>query len=230
MSVMRFATVRNAKDRSHLEAYLPSNYKVLVSQNLSNGKGEIFIIGGEDNAGWTLDDYVIPRLGSGLIFAEEITDSVDVEDTRYTLFEGKLVIVEAIEEKKVQVRTINDGGLYPKVNGIPVEFRIWLVEAGAAHGRRWKVDYSSIYRKDNSWPDDEPTSSQVTKIYTFAREQADLLPMDVRGFGQVSHLNAEIRNVARQMERLREDMKILEEKRHELEIERDSYQFNLSAS
>jgi hypothetical protein len=53
--------------RKTVEAYLPSNYKVI-------GEGETgeLIIEGEDYAGWTLDGYVIPRLASGLIWATEI--------------------------------------------------------------------------------------------------------------------------------------------------------------
>lgn len=35
------------------------------------------VIVGEDNAGWTLDGYVNPRLGSGMIWAKEITESKD---------------------------------------------------------------------------------------------------------------------------------------------------------
>lgn len=226
---MRFATVTNANHRDHLEAYLPSNYKVLVSQAIEDGV--VFIIGGEDNAGWTLDEYVIPRLGSGLIFAEEIENYAEVDNTRYAIFEGVLVIVEAIAVDKVQVRTINDGGLYPSVNGIPVEFRIWVKELKDARGdSRWQVDYSSIYRKDESWPKDEPTSNQVSKIYDFAKTQASHLSMHAKGMGQVSWLDTEIRNMDRNIERLQEDIKDLEEKRHELEKERDSYQFNLSAS
>jgi hypothetical protein len=33
---------------------------------------DVTVIAGEDVAGWMLDDYVIPRLASGLIFANEI--------------------------------------------------------------------------------------------------------------------------------------------------------------
>ena len=29
-------------------------------------------IAGEDRAGWTLDDYVMPRLNSGLIYGNEV--------------------------------------------------------------------------------------------------------------------------------------------------------------
>ena len=50
-----------------LEAYMPSNYRVI-----SRGADMSPIIEGHDVAGWTLDGYVIPRLASGLIFAEEI--------------------------------------------------------------------------------------------------------------------------------------------------------------
>jgi hypothetical protein len=48
-------------------ALLPANYKAYEGD-----EGEILIIG-HDVAGWTLDDYVIPRLASGLIVAEEVT-------------------------------------------------------------------------------------------------------------------------------------------------------------
>lgn len=47
--------------------YLPANYEVLGTV----GGGEAVVIRGIDNAGWTLDDYVIPRLASGLLFATE---------------------------------------------------------------------------------------------------------------------------------------------------------------
>jgi hypothetical protein len=46
-------------------AYLPSNYRV------TGETPEQVSIAGQDNAGWTLDGYVIPRLASGMIFAKE---------------------------------------------------------------------------------------------------------------------------------------------------------------
>jgi hypothetical protein len=49
-------------------AYLPANYWI------ARETGEAVYIIGTDNAGWTLDGYVIPRLASGLIFCEEITE------------------------------------------------------------------------------------------------------------------------------------------------------------
>jgi len=49
-----------------VKAYLPSGYTATEQPN-----GDV-LIEGEDNAGWGLDTYVIPRLASGLIFAKEI--------------------------------------------------------------------------------------------------------------------------------------------------------------
>jgi hypothetical protein len=42
--------------------YLPANYVASLT----------VLIEGEDNAGWTMDEYVIPRLASGLYFASEV--------------------------------------------------------------------------------------------------------------------------------------------------------------
>lgn len=66
------AIVRNVeagREREQVEAYLDTtNYKVL--EVLEDGA---VLIGGTDVSGWTLDAYVIPRLASGLLFAEEVT-------------------------------------------------------------------------------------------------------------------------------------------------------------
>lgn len=53
-------------------AYLPSNYRVLFDHELTVDK--TVVIEGEDVAGWTLDDYVLPRLASGLYFGEEVVE------------------------------------------------------------------------------------------------------------------------------------------------------------
>jgi hypothetical protein len=73
----RYAIVENARSRSEAEAYLPGNYRVIHEADgwSSEGSGSTdltFVIAGEDNAGWTLDGYVIPRYASGLIWATEI--------------------------------------------------------------------------------------------------------------------------------------------------------------
>lgn len=49
--------------RREVEAYLPRNFFI------TNCSDEQIVIKGMDNHGWTLEDYVIPRLGSGLISA-----------------------------------------------------------------------------------------------------------------------------------------------------------------
>jgi len=47
-------------------AYLPSNYTVAYSDQKQT------VIEGRDNAGWTLDGYVLPRLASGMYVGQEI--------------------------------------------------------------------------------------------------------------------------------------------------------------
>lgn len=64
---VRTAVVRGARDVEQVQRYMPANYEA------SAVDGMIVIIG-VDVAGWTLDDYVIPRLASGLIFAKEIVE------------------------------------------------------------------------------------------------------------------------------------------------------------
>lgn len=69
----RYALV--ASDRTEIEAYLPENYKVLTRERPGDADERypngVTLISGKDVAGWTLDDYVIPRLASGLYFARE---------------------------------------------------------------------------------------------------------------------------------------------------------------
>jgi hypothetical protein len=65
-----------------VKAYLPSNYKVIGVKFGTEEETEEFegtvgkpckaIIAGKDRHGWTLNGYVIPRLGSGMIAAREI--------------------------------------------------------------------------------------------------------------------------------------------------------------
>lgn len=62
--------------------YLPSNYS---ADFLPNGNVIIF---GNDSAGWTLDNYVIPRLASGMIFAKEVFTTDEIVET-YKEWEAK---------------------------------------------------------------------------------------------------------------------------------------------
>lgn len=79
----RYAIVKNARTRREAEAYLPDNYKVIheTTETVGHpddgwhegyGSTPVFIIQGEDVAGWGLDTYVIPRCASGLIWVTEI--------------------------------------------------------------------------------------------------------------------------------------------------------------
>jgi hypothetical protein len=74
MEKTRYATVRgNGLTREGLSRYLPANYAVIGARTEGDSPNEtIFIVAGEDYAGWTMDDYVIPRLASGLIWAKEL--------------------------------------------------------------------------------------------------------------------------------------------------------------
>jgi hypothetical protein len=71
----RFAVIRGARSVKEAVAYLPGNYDLMESfEVLDNGTTYLWIvIGGYDNAGWSLDGYVIPRLASGLMGCEEIS-------------------------------------------------------------------------------------------------------------------------------------------------------------
>jgi hypothetical protein len=65
MSTLRAARVANIAPDT-LKRYLPANY-VFVGEGPDGA-----LLAGRDVAGWTLDDYVIPRLASGLHFAREV--------------------------------------------------------------------------------------------------------------------------------------------------------------
>jgi hypothetical protein len=68
MNQIRIArvSIRGRDTAETVAAYMPQNYRVIGSD------GDDVLIGGTDNHGWTLDDYVIPRLGSGMMIATEI--------------------------------------------------------------------------------------------------------------------------------------------------------------
>ena len=56
--------------RTRVEAYMPSGYTAVLSTH-NNLTFKVMVVG-EDRYGWTLDGYVIPRLASGNMFAEEL--------------------------------------------------------------------------------------------------------------------------------------------------------------
>lgn len=60
------AVVLSKESLETVQRYLPEHFGAY-----KNDAG-IIIIFGEDVAGWTMQDYVLPRLSSGLIAAREI--------------------------------------------------------------------------------------------------------------------------------------------------------------
>lgn len=69
----RYALILN--DSPATDAYMPGNYSVIWRGTYTDENGREWlssVVAGRDNAGWTLDGYVIPRLASGMYSATEI--------------------------------------------------------------------------------------------------------------------------------------------------------------
>lgn len=54
-----------------VKQYLPANYDAEIRPVVYD-EPELITVFGYDQAGWTLDGYVIPRLASGMIYATEV--------------------------------------------------------------------------------------------------------------------------------------------------------------
>ena len=65
------------KHAARIAAYLPLNYAVIPPSLREIGPPTVVRIAGVDRAGWTADEYVIPRLASGLI-ACRVADCVPI--------------------------------------------------------------------------------------------------------------------------------------------------------
>jgi len=75
----KFAIVTAATARE-IYAYLPDNYVLMAWNPLGDdGLKTEYLIGGVDNAGWTLDEYVVPRFASGSIPARQIEATEAIE-------------------------------------------------------------------------------------------------------------------------------------------------------
>ena len=71
---MRRAIIHNLSNESDLavvQRYLPSNYSARLTPTAC------ILIEGEDSHGWTLEDYVLPRLASGNRSAKAIADNCE---------------------------------------------------------------------------------------------------------------------------------------------------------
>lgn len=69
---MRMAIARTGKSKE-VAQYLPNNFRCIGRTLDQSNNGGIIIIGVDDH-GWTLDKYVIPRLGSANIYCEEVIE------------------------------------------------------------------------------------------------------------------------------------------------------------
>lgn len=70
----RTLAATGARDAEHLSSYLPANYRVVGHTDFkteSDGRPAYKIVG-FDNAGWTVEDYIIPRLYTGGIYVTEV--------------------------------------------------------------------------------------------------------------------------------------------------------------
>ena len=70
----------DAISEEHVQNYLPVGYTAKIEYLPGNQAGLTssamrIVIRGYDIAGWTLGDYVIPRLASGMIVATEVFDN-----------------------------------------------------------------------------------------------------------------------------------------------------------
>ena len=63
--IIRIPETKWVKGPSDIEDYLPGNY-TLLCEDITGA----FFVFGQDDAGWTAEGYVIPRLASAMIFAE----------------------------------------------------------------------------------------------------------------------------------------------------------------
>ena len=88
---MRIAIAHTGKSKD-VARYLPNNFQVL-GRTLDN-TGTIIV--GVDDHGWSLDAYVIPRLGSALISCEEV---FEINGLCITQLELNLKTAQEAEEK-----------------------------------------------------------------------------------------------------------------------------------
>lgn len=71
--LVRYASVANADSGEQVARYLPDNYEVYGHRFPDGPTAKmVVLIRGTDVAGWTMEDYVIPRLASGLLWATEV--------------------------------------------------------------------------------------------------------------------------------------------------------------
>lgn len=213
----RFAYVRNADSEDQLNGYLEGGYEIIGRIDGNVG----FIIAGEDRAGWTLRDYYIPRLASGLIVAEEITADNPIFERNQAIiwFEDSIVLTTVVDSETVTITTFD--GYEPKVNRIGVEFRLHLKFNSKLES--WQMENVFAYRTDR--PENSPrlpaTDNQKSKLYKFFRDivlNKGRIPARVFLAGQTNGIEIEIGFEEREVERLMERMAEHKANIHHLQI------------
>lgn len=78
IALKRYAIVRGLDvTRERVAAYLPRNYRVIWAGTWPAYEGQprpddVVVIQGEDSYGYSLEQFVIPRCGSGMMRVDEI--------------------------------------------------------------------------------------------------------------------------------------------------------------
>ncbi len=212
----RFAYIRGAETEARLNPYIEDGYEIIgrIDDN--------FIIAGEDHAGWTLHDYYIPRLASGLIGAEEITEDHEIFERNQAViwFEDSIVLVTVVDSETVTIHTFD--GYEPKVNRIGVEFRLHLAFNPTLE--LWQMMNTYAYRTDR--PETSPrlpaTDNQISKLYRFFRDtvlNGDRIPARVFLAGQTNGIELAIGFEEREVDRLMDRVTEHNSKIRELQIQ-----------
>lgn len=170
----RYALITTRDSREKIERYLPGNYRVIHVEpsrqfhHMQHGGDQKYdiVIAGRDNAGWTLDDYVLPRLASGLIFGTEIDLSnevmkriPDVPMFRHGQFVtdpdiGAIGVVTALDNEETEVEFVDwNGHLEKRV--------MWTSDLRPSTDD--EVSYYWSYRGDNR-PEGVPEDAKLIVV------------------------------------------------------------------
>lgn len=98
---MKYALINTDKVTT-VERYLPQNYQ-------ATPLGTFTLVFGEDHLGWTMEDYVLPRLASGLYFPVPKDDAyVEYHDAVFALFDAQDQVFGSYPVEEVWVYTQAD--------------------------------------------------------------------------------------------------------------------------
>jgi len=174
----RYAAVTGATSDKQLAAYLPANYTITHGQDAMYFDGE-WLVEGTDVAGWTLDEYVIPRLASGgMVCREQFVWVEDVGGAENgpkvsTWLDDEPQTPEAMEDRKqVEPKEITmTGNIIPLVYDDPEDLIGKDITDAVAAGARYFYDVEDT---GGSWycmlGSDKPLDD-VQKAYDEIRDE-----------------------------------------------------------